>query len=410
MPRSTQSTSSVAVARQPPRRWARRQHRARHRSAPIVVVVSALAGVTDALLDIATRTAQRGGRRPCAEAPALRPRPFHRREAQKVDQPRGQTFAELRAAEDDGGRDGLPPGAGAYERPLVRAALNRPGCPARTSPRGFIINRRHLSATPRQFWRARKRRPQTLGRHLARGVVAVSSRSLGDPDGQITTLGRWVGLTATLLARASRRVKCPWKTAGVLTAIPGSCLMRACAASCTWPKRPNWPITGEVLHPRALISRQRTSRSGSRFAQPRSTGLRPRSRSVARSGRSVRPSRPFPPGVTTVTARYARCPGRRAHVPAVQHAGSPSRSSSQASSEQLDRFSVPMQRRAARQERARRSARIARGKSTASRCGRASGRSPSWDSMAANPASPRARFSALADAASTSWRSRQVVE
>src|SRR5258705_7597102 len=65
---------------------------------------------------------------------------------------------------------------------------------------------------------------KTLGRLLARGVVAVVPGFIGaPPDGRITTLGRGGSdLTATLLARALRsREVSLWKdVAGVLTADP----------------------------------------------------------------------------------------------------------------------------------------------------------------------------------------------
>src|SRR6266478_2003172 len=200
-----------------------------HRAAPIVVVVSALAGVTDALLDIATKGLRAGvgatalRRKHSALARALFTGARRKEMISRVD----KTFGELKVPRKmtPAATDSLLARGEQMSARLFAAALEQAGCPvAYVSAADLIITDDTFGHASADLARTERAVRKKLGRLLARGVVAVVPGFIGaTPDGQITTLGRGGSdLTATLLARALRaREVSLWKDVpGVLTADP----------------------------------------------------------------------------------------------------------------------------------------------------------------------------------------------
>ena len=204
------------------------QHAARivvsHRPTPQVVVVSAMAGVTDALLDCAMRASRgtAGAKEVRAAAAQLRARHV---EAARALVPRGAQLDELAAAIDAAFAEleQLAGGLGVLREltprtvdylvargerlsaQLFAAGLHAAGCPVAYVDATEVVQTDGTfgNASPDLARTVRSAR-RALGPHLARGAVPVVPGFLGAaPDGQVATLGRGGSdLTATLLARA----------------------------------------------------------------------------------------------------------------------------------------------------------------------------------------------------------------
>src|SRR5213594_3656226 len=212
------------------------------RPAPMVVVVSAMAGVTDALLDLAAAAIQRGpdSARATVEAlcaqhlgavrALLGPGPRTDELVQTIE----HAFAEveplaagLRILRELTPRttDYLVARGEQLSARIVAAALDCAGCPATYVDAAAVIQTDGTfgNASP-DLARTERSARHVLQPLLARGVVPVVPGFLGAaPDGQVATLGRGGSdLTATLLARVlgAREVSL-WKDVpGLLTADP----------------------------------------------------------------------------------------------------------------------------------------------------------------------------------------------
>ena len=243
---------------------------------PLVVVVSALAGVTDALLDGARRAV--AGEPEAASSVAASFLRRHRDLAHALV-PAGAARNRLLASADAQAREyreiahamgalaDLSPRASDTlvargERAasaVVAAALHAAGRRAeRVDAASFVVtDGRHGGAAP-DLAATRKSARRLLTPLLKRGVTPVVPGFIGaGPDGTVTTLGRGGSdLTATLLARslgAARVVL--WKdVAGILTADP-----RAVPDARLLPQMHHREAAevayfgAKVLHPRALI-------------------------------------------------------------------------------------------------------------------------------------------------------------
>ena len=243
---------------------------------PLVVVVSALAGVTDLLLEGA-RAAARGGRSDAARTAAEFLR--RHRAAVRALLPAGAARRQLLARLDAAAReyrdlcaavavlghmearasDTLVSRGERLSAAIVAAALGR------TGRRGIYVDATECIATDQHHGEAApdlaetsRRAKRRLGPLLRDGSVAVVPGFIGRaPDGSVTTLGRGGSdLTATLLGRAlgARRVVL-WKDVrGILTADP-----RVVPDARLIPELHHREAAevahygAKVLHPRALI-------------------------------------------------------------------------------------------------------------------------------------------------------------
>ena len=247
-----------------------------HRPAPQVVVVSAMGGVTDALLEAARRATRGETSQVRAAGETLRTQ--HAKAARALV-PRGGRLDELLhhidAAVDElkplGGRLGLlrelTPRTVDYlvargERLsalVFAAALEAAGCEVAYVDATDVIQTDDTfgNASPdlRRTERAARR---VLPPLLARGAVPVVPGFLGaTPDGQVATLGRGGSdLTATLLARVlgAREVSL-WKDVpGLLTADPRIVPDARVVPQVHVREAAELAYYGaKVLHPRALI-------------------------------------------------------------------------------------------------------------------------------------------------------------
>jgi aspartokinase/homoserine dehydrogenase 1 len=247
-----------------------------HRPARQVVVVSAMAGVTDALLEVAGRAARGGASQVRSAAETLRTK--HAEAARAVlpaGAPRDEllrltdaAFAELeQVAAGLGILRELTPRTIDYlvargERLSARlfaAALDAAGCPAAYVDAVELVKTDGTfgNASP-DLARTERSVRKTLGPLLGRGVVAVVPGFLGAaPDGEVATLGRGGSdLTATLLARVlgSREVSL-WKDVpGLLTADPRIVPDARVVPQVHVREAAELAYYGaKVLHPRALI-------------------------------------------------------------------------------------------------------------------------------------------------------------
>jgi aspartokinase/homoserine dehydrogenase 1 len=243
---------------------------------PLVVVVSALAGVTDALLDGARRSA--AGEPDAASAVAASFLRRHRDLAHALVPP-GAARRRLLASADAQAReyreiahamaaladlssrasDTLVARGERAASALVAAALHAAGRRAERVDAAEVVvtDGRHGSAAP-DLVLTRKNARRLLLPLLKRGVTPVVPGFLGaGPDGTVTTLGRGGSdLTATLLARSLGAVRVVlWKdVAGILTADP-----RAVPDARLLPQMHHREAAevayfgAKVLHPRALI-------------------------------------------------------------------------------------------------------------------------------------------------------------
>ena len=248
---------------------------------PLVVVVSALYGVTDALLDGARRS-RAGDTRPAASAAAAFLR--RHRELAHALVPAGASRRRLLVAADQQAReyheiaravatladltarasDTLVARGERAASALVAAALVAAGRRAeRVDATEIVVTDGHHGAAAPDLHATRRRTRRRLLPLLRRGVVPVVPGFIGSgPDGTVSTLGRGGSdLTATVLARvlgAGRAVL--WKDVpGILTADP-----RAVPDARLLPQMHHREAAevayfgAKVLHPRALIPLDRS--------------------------------------------------------------------------------------------------------------------------------------------------------
>jgi aspartokinase/homoserine dehydrogenase 1 len=252
------------------------------RPAPLVVVVSALAGVTDSLLEIASQAV-------LGEADDVRKRAaaLHERHLTVAREllPSGdrrkdtlaaidETFAELEQIAaglvivrelTPRTTDYLVARGERLSARLVSAALDQAGCPVALVDALEVVRSDGTfgSASPDLALTDRSAR-RVLGPLLKRGVVPVVPGFIaGTPDGQLATLGRGGSdLTATLLGRAlgAREVSL-WKDVpGMLTADPRMVPDARVIPQLHLREAAELAYYGaKVLHPRALIPLARRS-------------------------------------------------------------------------------------------------------------------------------------------------------
>src|SRR5438046_8421241 len=246
------------------------------RPEPLVVVVSAMSGVTDALLDGAARAARGDASHVRAAAEALRAQ--HAAAAQQLV-PAGArleellrlidaAFAELEQVAGGLGVLGeLTPRTTDYlaargERLSARlfaAALDAAGCRAAYVDATEIVQTDGTFGNASPDLRRTERSARTVLRPLlARGVVPVVPGFLGAaPDGQAVTLGRGGSdLPATLLARAlGAREASLWEDVpGVLAAHPRIVPDARVIPQLHVREAAELAYYGaKVLHPRALV-------------------------------------------------------------------------------------------------------------------------------------------------------------
>src|SRR5213593_1383579 len=338
------------------------------RPAPMVVVVSAMAGVTDALLDLAAAAIQRGpdGARATVEAlcaqhlgavrALLGPGPRTDELVQTIE----HAFAEveplaagLRILRELTPRttDYLVARGEQLSASIVAAALDCAGCPATYVDAAAVIQTDGTfgNASP-DLARTERSARHVLQPLLARGVVPVVPGFLGAaPDGQVATLGRGGSdLTATLLARVlgAREVSL-WKDVpGVLTADPRTVPDARVVPQLHVREAAELAFYGaKVLHPRALgpVLRRSVAVRIRPFTEPASLGTEI-SRRRTLSAYPVKAVSAIPKqALLTVTGSgMLGVPGIAARAfAAVHHEGISISLISQASSEQSICFSVP---------------------------------------------------------------------
>src|SRR5216110_1205501 len=338
------------------------------RLAPMVVVVSAMAGVTDALLDLAAAAIQRGpdGARATVEAlcaqhlgavrALLGPGPRTDELVQTIE----HAFAEveplaagLRILRELTPRttDYLVARGEQLSARIVAAALDCAGCPATYVDAAAVIQTDGTfgNASP-DLARTERSARHVLQPLLARGVVPVVPGFLGAaPDGQVATLGRGGSdLTATLLARVlgAREVSL-WKDVpGVLTADPRTVPDARVIPQLHVREAAELAFYGaKVLHPRALgpVLRRSVAVRIRPFTEPASLGTEI-SRRRTLSAYPVKAVSAIPKqALLTVTGSgMLGVPGIAARAfAAVHHEGISISLISQASSEQSICFSVP---------------------------------------------------------------------
>ncbi len=349
-----------------------------HRPAPQVVVVSAMAGVTDAILAIARR-AVAGDAGPIGDAAAA----LRERHAAAVRAllPAGarrdellalvaRAFAELEQLA--GGlsivreltartTDYLVARGERLSARLFAAALEAAGCPAAFVEATDVVRTDGTfgNASPDLGHTERAAR-RALAPLLARGVVPVVPGFLGAaPDGQVTTLGRGGSdLTATLLARVLRaREVSLWKDVpGLLTADPRVVPDARVVPQVHLREAAELAYYGaKVLHPRALIPvmRRPVAIRIRPFADPSSLGTEiSRRRTLAHYPVKALSAIPRQALLTVTGSGMLGVPGIAARTFAAVHQEGISVSLiSQASSEHSICFSVPEESA----ERARRS-------------------------------------------------------
>src|SRR5213083_2643033 len=350
------------------------QHAARivvsHRPTPQVVVVSAMAGVTDALLDCAMRASRgtAGAKEVRAAAAQLRARHV---EAARALVPRGAQLDELAAAIDAAFAEleQLAGGLGVLREltprtvdylvargerlsaQLFAAGLHAAGCPVAYVDATEVVQTDGTfgNASPDLARTVRSAR-RALGPHLARGAVPVVPGFLGAaPDGQVATLGRGGSdLTATLLARAlgAREVSL-WKDVpGVLTADPRIVPDARVIPQLHVREAAELAYYGaKVLHPRALVPVLRRSVAVRirPFAEPASLGTEiSRRRTLNAYPVKALSAIPKQALLTVTGSGMLGVPGIAARAfAAVHHEGISVSLISQASSEQSICFSVP---------------------------------------------------------------------
>src|SRR5438874_12964953 len=338
------------------------------RPAALVVVVSAMSGVTDALLDGAARAARGDASHVRAAAEALRAQ--HAATARALV-PAGArleellrlidaAFAELEQVAGGLGVLGeLTPRTTDYlaargERLSARlfaAALDAAGCRAAYVDAAEIVQTDGVfgGASP-DLRRTERSARKALRPLLARGTVPVVPGFLGAaPDGQVATLGRGGSdLTATLLARVlgAREVSL-WKDVpGLLTADPRIVPDARVVPQVHLREAAELAYYGaKVLHPRALVPviRQNVAIRIRPFADPASLGTEiSRRRTLDQYPVQALSAIPRQALLTVTGSGMLGVPGIAARTfAAVPHQGLPVALITQASSEHSICFSVP---------------------------------------------------------------------
>src|SRR5213596_1832645 len=338
------------------------------RPAPMVVVVSAMAGVTDALLDLAAAAIQRGpdSARATVEAlcaqhlgavrALLGPGPRTDELVQTIE----HAFAEveplaagLRILRELTPRttDYLVARGERLSARLVAAALEAAGCPCAYVDAVDVVKTDGTfgNATPNVKLTQRSARA-ALGPLVARGVVPIVPGFLGAaPDGQVATFGRGGSdLTATLLARVlgAREVSL-WKDVpGLLTADPRIVPDARVVPQVHAREAAELAYYGaRVLHPRALIPvmRRNVAVRIRPFADPASLGTEiSRRRTLSAYPVKALSAIPKQALLTVTGSGMLGVPGIAARTfAAVHHEGISVSLITQASSEHSICFSVP---------------------------------------------------------------------
>src|SRR5436305_2998843 len=338
------------------------------RPAPMVVVVSAMAGVTAARLDLAAAAIQRGpdGARATVEAlcaqhlgavrALLGPGPRTDELVQTIE----HAFAEveplaagLRILRELTPRttDYLVARGEQLSARIVAAALDCAGCPATYVDAAAVIQTDGTfgNASP-DLARTERSARHVLRPLLARGVVPVVPGFLGAaPDGQVATLGRGGSdLTATLLARVlgAREVSL-WKDVpGLLTADPRIVPDARVVPQVHVREAAELAYYGaKVLHPRALIPviKRNVAIRIRPFADPTSLGTEiSRRRTLHQYPVKALSAIPRQALLTVAGSGMLGVPGIAARTfAAVHHEGSSVSLITQASSEHSICFSVP---------------------------------------------------------------------
>ena len=246
------------------------------RPAPLVIVVSALAGVTDALLDIAMRATAGDAEAARAATTALRAR--HAAAAESLLAQATRRKEALQAIDTVFGeldqivaglvivreltlrtRDYIAARGERLSARLVSAALEESGCPVALVDALDVVHADGTfgQAAPNLLLTDRSAR-KVLGPLLKRGTVAiVPGFFAATPDGQLATLGRGGSdLTATLLGRAlGAREVTLWKDVpGMLTSDPRVVPDARVIPQLHLREAAELAYYGaKVLHPRALI-------------------------------------------------------------------------------------------------------------------------------------------------------------
>jgi len=339
-----------------------------HRPAPQVVVVSAMSGVTDALLEVAAHAARGDASHVKSTARALRAKHADAARALLAAGPQRDVllgvidaaFAELEQLAGGVGivreltartTDYLVAWGERLSARLVAEALAAAGCPAAYVDAVEVVKTDGTfgNASPDLAASERDAR-KSLGPLLARGVVPVVPGFLGAaPDGQVATLGRGGSdLTATVLARAlgAREVSL-WKDVpGLLTADPRIVPDARVVPQVHVREAAELAYYGaKVLHPRALVPviRRNVAIRIRPFADPTSLGTEISHRHTL-DQYPVKALSAIPgQALLTVTGSgMLGVPGIAARTfAAVQHEGISVSLISQASSEHSICFSVP---------------------------------------------------------------------
>ena len=342
----------------------------RHRAEPTVVVLSAMAGVTDALLDIARRSVRGEVSGALRESARLRAR--HVDVARAVLRGARQRGEVVRAIEDSFAElDTLVRGLDAVREltarttdliiargerlsaTLVAGALRAARVKGRYVDATRVIHTDDVFGGAAPDFAATDRAARAVIRPLlARGEIAIVPGFLGvSPDGAVTTLGRGGSdLSATLLARAlDAQAVSLWKDVpGLLTCDPRLVPHTSVIAQLHPREAAELAYYGaKVLHPRALIplSRRAMPLYVRPFANPDSTGTEVSAR---------RPARRYPVKALSISADQAMItvagngmlgvPGIAARTFAtMQREGISVSLISQASSEHSICFSVPVE-------------------------------------------------------------------
>ena len=340
------------------------------RPAPLVVVVSAMGGVTDTLFELARRAARRdraGVRRGVA---AVRAQHAAAARALLVAGPAREGLLRrldtaLAALEELRGRRAAAPALPARvldrvvacgERAsalLFAAALEAAGCPVACVDAVEVVQTDGTfgNASP-DLERTERAARRVLGPPLARGAVPVVPGFLGaTPDGAVATLGRGGSdLTATLLARAlgAREVSL-WKDVpGLLTADPRIVPDARVVPQVHMREAAELAYYGaKVLHPRALVPvlRRPVALRIRPFADPRSLGTEvSRRRTLDQYPVKALSAIPRQALLTVTGSGMLGVPGIAARTfAAVQQEGISVSLISQASSEHSICFSVPQE-------------------------------------------------------------------
>ncbi len=339
-----------------------------HRPAPQVVVVSAMGGVTDALLDVAARAARGDASHVKRTARTLRAK--HAAAARGLLAAGARldallaaidaAFAELEQLAGGVGivreltartTDYLVAWGERLSARLFAEALAAAACPATYVDAVAVVQTDGTfgNASP-DLARTERAARKVLAPLLGRGVVPVVPGFLGAaPDGQVATLGRGGSdLTATLLARVlgAREVSL-WKDVpGLLTADPRIVPDARVVPQVHVREAAELAYYGaKVLHPRALVPvlKRNVAIRIRPFADPASLGTEiSRRRTLDQYPVKALSAIPGQALLTVTGSGMLGVPGIAARTfAAVQHEGISVSLISQASSEHSICFSVP---------------------------------------------------------------------